>query len=139
VLKEQPEWQALPATTPTKILDLLRRCLQKDKALRLREAGDARIEIHEAQTAPPQEAGVFVPVKACWRRTGIVSLAVLALAATGLATWYLKPAEQQAPENPAHLAFELPPGDMVQTNAHNLALSSDGTQIAYVALRGGIP
>ncbi|MGB6198463.1 MAG: protein kinase [Candidatus Acidiferrales bacterium] len=140
VLKEQPHCKALPPTTPTRVLDLLRRCLQKDKALRLRDAGDARIEIHEAQTAPPQKVEAVAPVKARWRRTAVLSLAMLALVVvTGLATWYLKPARQQTPQNPAHLAFELPPGDVVQSNAHNLALSSDGTQLAYVALRGGVP
>src|ERR1700688_4944122 len=53
VLREEPNWQALPASTPVKIRDLLGRCLQKEKTLRLRDAGDARIEIHEALTAPP--------------------------------------------------------------------------------------
>jgi serine/threonine protein kinase len=53
VVRAEPDWQGLPAATPVKIRDLLRRCLQKDKALRMRDAGDARIEIHEALTAPP--------------------------------------------------------------------------------------
>ena len=48
VVKTEPDWEALPAATPMEIRDLLRRCLQKDKTLRLRDAGDARIEIHEA-------------------------------------------------------------------------------------------
>src|ERR1700693_3016939 len=30
VLKAEPDWQALPARTPVKVRDLLRRCLQKD-------------------------------------------------------------------------------------------------------------
>src|SRR5258708_5289971 len=53
VVRAEPDWQALPAATPLKVRDLLRRCLQKDKNLRFRDAGDARIEIHEALTAPP--------------------------------------------------------------------------------------
>jgi len=31
VVRAEPDWQALPAATPAKIRDLLRRCLQKDK------------------------------------------------------------------------------------------------------------
>ena len=50
-LEREPEWQALPASTPAKIRELLRRCLQKDGQHRLQEIADARIEIEEAQTA----------------------------------------------------------------------------------------
>ena len=53
VVRSEPDWQALPAATPLKVRDLLRRCLQKDKILRMRDAGDARIEIHEALIAAP--------------------------------------------------------------------------------------
>src|SRR5713101_8116387 len=53
VVRAEPDWQALPAATPMKVRDMLRRCLQKDKVLRLRDAGDVRIEIHDALAAPP--------------------------------------------------------------------------------------
>jgi len=52
VVRAEPNWHALPAAAPLKIRDLLRRCLQKDKTQRLQAAGDARIEIQEALTAP---------------------------------------------------------------------------------------
>src|SRR5437867_7446394 len=48
VLEREPDWQALPPSTPAAVRDLLRRCLQKDKDRRLRDIGDARIEIEEA-------------------------------------------------------------------------------------------
>ena len=35
ILTGEPDWQALPTETPEPIRQLLRRCLQKDKALRL--------------------------------------------------------------------------------------------------------
>src|ERR1700674_715150 len=53
VLEREPDLQALPPATPPKMRDLLRRCLQKDSQYRLRDIGDARIEIGEALTAPP--------------------------------------------------------------------------------------
>ena len=53
VLERDPDWQKLPADTPARILDLLRRCLQKDMNRRLRDIGDAWIEIEEAATAGP--------------------------------------------------------------------------------------
>jgi eukaryotic-like serine/threonine-protein kinase len=45
VLAAEPDWTALPATTPARIRDLLERCLEKDPERRLRDAGDARLEI----------------------------------------------------------------------------------------------
>ena len=48
ILEREPDWQALPATTPAKIRDLLRRCMEKDTQRRLRDLGDARLEIEEA-------------------------------------------------------------------------------------------
>jgi len=57
VLKTEPDWAALPATTPISVRRLLRRCLQKDPSRRLRDIGDARIELEEAaQGASPDAA-----------------------------------------------------------------------------------
>ena len=52
VLEREPDWHVLPSATPAKIRDLLRRCLQKDLQRRLRDIGDARIEIEETLAAP---------------------------------------------------------------------------------------
>ncbi|HEX9690402.1 MAG TPA: protein kinase [Thermoanaerobaculia bacterium] len=47
ILRTEPDWKALPQLTPPRVRDLLARCLQKDPAGRLRDVGDARIEIDE--------------------------------------------------------------------------------------------
>jgi serine/threonine protein kinase len=54
ILKEEPDWQALPAATPWRIKDLLQRCLQKDPEQRLRDIGDARLEIVAPGTSPSE-------------------------------------------------------------------------------------
>src|SRR5688572_2529187 len=43
VLKTEPSWQRLPGETPSGIRRLLRRCLQKDQKLRVRDIRDARL------------------------------------------------------------------------------------------------
>jgi len=55
VLEREPDWQALPPDTPVNIRVLLRRCLEKDPRRRLRDIGDASIEIDETlrPTAEP--------------------------------------------------------------------------------------
>src|SRR5881396_1975186 len=59
ILKAEPDWSRLPAETPEHIRRLLRRCLHKDRRLRLQHIGDALIEIEEPQ---PQIAAAAPPV-----------------------------------------------------------------------------
>ena len=48
VLEHEPGWRFLPDATPGAIRRLLQRCLEKDPERRLRDLGDARIEIDDA-------------------------------------------------------------------------------------------
>ena len=52
ILHKEPEWGMLPPGTPPTIQLLLRRCLAKDRNRRLRDIGDARIEIENAIADP---------------------------------------------------------------------------------------
>lgn len=45
---QEPDWERLPTETPARIRELLRRCLAKDLDSRLRDIGDARLEIEQA-------------------------------------------------------------------------------------------
>ena len=49
ILDREPDWSALPAVTPERIRELLRRCLQKDPAKRLRDIADAGLDIAETE------------------------------------------------------------------------------------------
>jgi serine/threonine protein kinase/Tol biopolymer transport system component len=67
ILRGQPNWQALPAATPSRIVDLLQRCLRKDPRARWRDIGDARIEIEapehhlsEVSTTPRKVSPVWL-------------------------------------------------------------------------------
>jgi hypothetical protein len=52
VIKSEPNWDVLQVGIPVTIRKLMRRCLEKDPKLRLRDIGDARIEIGEAMAIP---------------------------------------------------------------------------------------
>ena len=68
VLKDDPDWTALPATTPSSIRKLLRRCLEKDRRKRLADAATARLECDEALTSP-NDASVIANSKTASRYT----------------------------------------------------------------------
>jgi Tol biopolymer transport system component len=84
VLHAEPDWNLLPAETPTAIRRLLRRCLQKNRAFRLHDIGDARIEIEEARMEQGlAAAGVSAHTNtapAYWIITVLLALGALGLA-----------------------------------------------------------
>ena len=49
VLEHEPDWQALPARTPARVLHLLRQCLQKNSQHRLGSIAQVRAAIEQSQ------------------------------------------------------------------------------------------
>jgi dipeptidyl aminopeptidase/acylaminoacyl peptidase len=134
VLKTEPDWQVLPAATPAKIRDLLRRCLQKDKTLRLRDAGDAGIEIYEALAAPPTAVAVTSDSATRgwrgWLAWGAAALIVLTT--TVFAIGYVLRAPK--PPQPMRLSAEIGADAGLFTDLGPAAIiSPDGTRLAFVA------
>ncbi len=76
ILEREPIWQVMPSTTPDKVRDLLRRCLQKDPQHRLRDIGDARLDIDDAIAAPHPANSDAIAVT---RRRGWLPLAAAAI------------------------------------------------------------
>jgi len=125
ILEKEPDWTALPARTPVKICDLLRWCLQKDPHRRLRDIGDARIEIDE-----PSESPVTLP------RHRYLPWAVAALL-LGIAVWsWLRP-EAEPERAVSRLTVTLPPEQaLTWINDPSVALSPDGRRLVYVGGSG---
>ena len=144
VLEREPDWTALPRRTPPSIARLLRRCLQKDRNLRLRDIGDARIEIAEALAAPPataEPAAAATTSRARVRGALLWGLGavLLGVAISGVALWNRR---FVAPPQPvSRLVIALPPGQQLGvlngTPPRAVALSPDGTRLAYVGIQGG--
>ncbi|HHN79081.1 MAG TPA: hypothetical protein ENK11_10485, partial [Phycisphaerales bacterium] len=64
ILEKDPPWDLLPAETPGRVVEMLRRCLEKNPKKRLRDIGDARIDLeavlHGAERVDPR---VFIPAR----------------------------------------------------------------------------
>ncbi len=130
ILEREPEWRALPAQTPAGIRQLLRRCLDKDPKRRLRDIGDARIEIDDVQSGLQQDGRVAQAPAGSRRRLAWTSaLALIALIAAAMGVWALRPAPT-APE--ARLEINTPP-----TRDPSLAISPDGLKIVFVGRSAG--
>ena len=81
VLQQEPDWTWLPTDTPARVRQLLRRCLEKDAKLRLRDIGDARFELAETRTpdTPPARMAARSRIAA----TAAAALSALALIVVG--------------------------------------------------------
>ena len=139
VLAREPKLDALPTTVPPHVRRVLTRCLQKDPAVRLRDIGDARVELAEdaerGTTADPPPAGA----PRGWRRVAMVGVAALIVGSvvTGLA---VRRAMQQAPAQVSRFLVTPPPEAPLTTGppGTSIAISRDGSTLAYLTEREGI-
>ncbi len=131
------DWRVLPEATPTQVRTLLQRCLEKDPRQRLRDIGDARIELDTAiasrTRSPTEKQSAEEQTRARHRRTWLRGLAfagslVAVVALTFIAATWLRP-RAEAPAGSVHMTALLPPGVSVTRGPGmllSLALAPDG-------------
>jgi serine/threonine protein kinase/Tol biopolymer transport system component len=160
VLEREPDWNAVPAKTPAKVRDLLRRCLEKDARRRLPKIEDARRAIEELQRRTRRwplaiaAAVVLLVVGAfAWMRSSggpadlsrwmqitrlPDSVTQPALSADGKMLAFLRGTNTFIGESELYVKL-LPDGDPVQithdkTRKMSPVFSPDGSRIAYTVL-----
>jgi serine/threonine protein kinase len=84
IVTREPNWALLPPDTPESIRRLLRRCLAKDPAERLRDIADAKLEIEDALSTSATVMAQRPSTRSASRRA-IVVLGGLALVGIGVA------------------------------------------------------
>ncbi|MCG6920482.1 MAG: protein kinase [Acidobacteria bacterium] len=133
VIKEEPAWDHLPEDTPRSLDRLLRRCLRKRQRERLRDIGDARLEIEEARqelaSGPGHTARAPTGAKAGRRERLAWGLAALLTVAAGLAVGW-STFRPTAPR-PLQLSVPLDPAGL----DGRFAVSPDGSRVAFAGRR----
>jgi eukaryotic-like serine/threonine-protein kinase len=143
VLTKEPDWAALPTTTPPRLTRLISRCLDRDPKTRLRDIGEARVALDrlisgtsDADDAVMRATAPAHAPRPAWQRALPWSIALVALlAAVVLGTTVAGLSRSRASEvrpHEARLQLVTPGGD------GDPLLSPDGRQIAYLAkVEGG--
>jgi hypothetical protein len=142
VLQGEPDFGALPVNTPPAVRSMLARCLEKDRRRRLRDAGDALLELDEAltgrawSTGAQTVAGATLPAAAPGRRRAGIMIGLLATAALLGALighrWLGAPGSSTAPGRVSRLSLVLP-GPI---GAEDWELSPDGSMVAWMGQLG---
>ena len=131
VIKSEPDWNVLPAGLDPRVLNLLGRCLRKDRKNRRQSIGDVRVEIQEILDEPAgASAGQAVAVSPSSRARERIAWGILVAAlVTGMAAWWLA---RPGPPLVARLALPLQEDHRLAVD-RGMAISPDGRNIVYVA------
>jgi len=147
VLHVEPDWDALPASTPAALSQLVRRCLEKDMKRRLQAIGEARLLLEDLSQvspsgrlvgldlAPPPETVARGPASRPWRFAAAATAGVLL---GGLAMGLLRPAPRAAPLT--WLSLDLGPAQQLADRRPRFsafALSPDGRKVAFAGVQEG--
>jgi serine/threonine protein kinase/Tol biopolymer transport system component len=137
VVTKEPDWGALPTSTPAHVRVLLQRCLRRDPKQRLRDIGDARIALEEVLSGVAKEQIASVgPTLPVWRRA--LPWAVAAFCALlAAAVVMLRGSGSRLPL--MQTSIVAPEGTQFETMYRNgaPALSPDGTRVAFIASKDG--
>jgi len=130
ILHKDPDWTSLPGDTPPTVHLLLRRCLTKDASKRLRDIGDARIEL-ESAIADPRSSSLAPASGAAFHRgrtrrgvLATVALIVVVAWLAGMAGWRLKGGMPGLVRK-----FDL--GIREYEPEQGIAISPDGRKVVY--------
>jgi hypothetical protein len=135
VLEREVDFSKLPAATPPSITRLLRRCLARDPKRRLRDIGDAHLELEEAvnERALDHAAHPNARQHTRWGKAAATFAAGLLIGAVAL--WLARPAP--AANSAVRFVMTLPStAQLAGLDFPSLAISPDGSHLAYVASRG---
>ena len=139
IVSTEPNWKALPAGVPPRVVRLLRRCLDKDPRKRLRDIGEARLVL-EAPRAIDDGWNVGPAASGGWTVRALSATVVLLALATGYLVITRLP---QPPGAPAPITrFDVLPPDseaaLTLTFRPAVDLAANGTAAAFVAASRGV-
>ena len=134
VVKDEPDWDLLPADVPGPVRRLLERCLTKNARDRLRDIGDARLELRDTLAGASDELPAAAAVQPVSSRR-LVGLAFTVIATATVTAVGMSMIGGRASDVPTSRAvqFEIAPepGHRILTISTAPAISSLGDAIAY--------
>jgi Tol biopolymer transport system component len=142
VIHHEPDWSRLPPQVPERVVDLLRRCLQKAPKDRQRDIGDARHELDRSVTpasGPVATAAAPVARPALQWRPVAAALAAGAVATAAMLGLRADPTVADPTRRPTRVSISLPAGTTVALGRGSaVAAAPDGGRIVYAGRAAGV-
>jgi serine/threonine-protein kinase len=133
VLRDDPDWNALPRAVPRNIARVLRRCLRRDPRIRLQHVGDARLDLLEEEEPAPDTVGArrFVV-----ERRVPIAIAIAVIAALGAFAVWRSPRTLPS-SRPTRLSLELPARlALADEFSAPFAIDPAGSHVVFEAIEG---
>ena len=139
IMRDAPAWALLPRDTPSRVRDLLARCLEKDPRKRLRDIGEARVALEGDLTAAVPSSAV--ERSAVPRRRWLAAAVALSAAAgvvLGAAAVFLSRPAPAAPGVVRSTITLSPAAPLIlqPSVGQSIAISPDGRRLVYVTRQG---
>ncbi len=140
VLRGEPDWSTLPPDTPTHVLAILKRCVEKDRKNRIADLSAVRFVTDHASVLAPPPIAVDPAVtnqattsRSVWVWKAAAALLTLTTVA-GAAAWWIA---SRTPAPTTTRFFVYPPEKTAfvtyARNVPSVAISPDGTKLAFTA------
>jgi serine/threonine-protein kinase len=129
--------------SPPALDRIVERCLAKDREDRWQAMRDVCHELQWVKDGGAKQSTAEVAeakhAAKTWQRAMPWAVALVLSVGIGLAVWTLKPTPPPEPKPVSRVAVNLAPNERLPANLNwpVVALSPDGTQLAYAASRGG--
>jgi len=135
VLKSEPEWSRVSSGVPLPVLVLMQRCLTKDRRQRVPEVSTVRFLLTEhpqlSAPAPRSQSDERSPRSSLRVGLAIAGASLLGGLVVGAAAWAWRPTQRQI--DAVRFSITLPEGQRFGATYPSVAISSDGTTLAYAA------
>jgi len=146
ILEREPDWRALPKGTPASVRRLLQRCFEKDARQRLRDIGDAQLDLDQAlaigvysgesereradaKVLPATHPARPLPTMRIFRRRRWIAASTLVVAVAAALLWRIRVAGVE--QSPIRSIAVLPLQNLSQDPDQEFF--SDGTTEALIA------
>ncbi len=142
VITRDVDWTQLPADTPPHVRRVLRRCLDKDPRRRMRDIGDARMELDERPIPdePNAPAAIQAAATKSAARRALPWMAgiVLGSAITAIIAWSMRPSASAVVHPVQRFPITIPASiRYVGEAGGRLAISPDGARLVFPGIDAG--
>jgi eukaryotic-like serine/threonine-protein kinase len=140
ILRGEPDWSAIPPAVPPRVVEIIKRCLAREKKARIPDISVVRYLLNEAPAAAaPQTPAIAASADSRGRRIAAGLLWFAGGVALAAIAWLAASRVNRAPAPQAmRLAIVTPATHAIAASAIDrvVALSPDGMVLAYIGRAG---